>query len=201
MIKQRGRPRQFNRDKALEAAMHVFWSKGLTATSLDDLSAAMNMNRPSLYNAFGNKESIYQQALNRFTDWMGQQLGEVLFAEPDLKTALKLFYNKALDVYLGSTVPLGCFVSCTCPAEAATHPDIQKSFYQVISEVDAVLEKRLLISQAAGHWPLNKDPQITAKLLQATLQSLALRARAGESRNSLENIYLMAIDMFCQYRG
>ena len=62
----RGRPRQFDEDAALTGAMMVFWEKGLAATSLDDLAQAMGMNRPSIYNAFGNKDAIYRTALARF---------------------------------------------------------------------------------------------------------------------------------------
>jgi len=66
MIKKRGRPQKYNSDEALDKAILVFWSKGFTATSLDDLANAMNMNRPSIYNAFGDKESVYRQAFSRF---------------------------------------------------------------------------------------------------------------------------------------
>ena len=61
-----GRPRLFDEDEALTGAMLQFWEKGLSATSLDDLAEAMNMNRPSIYNAFGKKDDIYRKTLARF---------------------------------------------------------------------------------------------------------------------------------------
>ena len=62
----RGRPRKFDEDQALNGAMVLFWQKGLSSTSLDELAEAMNMNRPSIYNAFGNKDAIYRTTLARF---------------------------------------------------------------------------------------------------------------------------------------
>ena len=72
MSKQRGRPKLYDANAALEAAGAVFWSKGFSATSLDDLSSAMSMNRPSIYRAFGDKESIYRQALAQFSKLMDE---------------------------------------------------------------------------------------------------------------------------------
>lgn len=197
MNKKRGRPRQFDPDQALDSAMTLFWSKGFTATSLDDLSAATNMNRPSLYNAFGDKESIYRQAFSRFVDLMKQQVEEVLFSEPDLKTALTQFYRNALDVYFNANTPLGCFVTCTAPVEAATHPEIREDLLQVVREVDSALARRLSLAQKEGNWPDDRDPKAVAVMLHATLQSIAVRARAGEPRKSLEAIYTLAVDTFC----
>src|SRR5436190_7853112 len=63
---QRGRPRSFDAEKALECALEVFWRKGYEGTSLPDLTRAMRINRPSLYAAFGNKEALFRKALDRY---------------------------------------------------------------------------------------------------------------------------------------
>ena len=70
MKRSRGRPRQYDEETALRAAADVFWTKGFSATSLDDLSSAMGMNRPSIYRAFGDKEAIYRRALMQFAQGM-----------------------------------------------------------------------------------------------------------------------------------
>ena len=66
MNKTRGRPRKFDSNEALGNALMVFWSKGFSGTSLDDLASAMEMKRPSIYNAFGDKQSLYRAALDAF---------------------------------------------------------------------------------------------------------------------------------------
>lgn len=197
MIKKRGRPRQFDEHNVVEAAMRLFWSKGLTATSLDDLSAATGLTRPSLYNAFGNKESIYQYAFDRFVEWISREVEHELFVEPNLRAALTRFYANALSIYCDSPEPLGCFVTCTAPVESVAHPEIQADLRRVISKIDAALEKRLAAAQEEGCWSASKDPKMVAKLLHATLQSMAVRARAGEPRQSLEQLSAFTVDLHC----
>lgn len=197
IMKKRGRPLKYDHDEALDKAIQVFWSKGLTATSLDDLADAMNMNRPSIYNAFGNKISIYRKAFARFVSQLGEQLDGDLFGEPDLNKAMKQFYSAALDTYFQGTTPLGCFVTCTAIVEAATCPEIKKDLDLTINKIDTVIEKRLLAAQQEGSWAKDGDAKNTAKLLHATLQSLAVRARGGESRASLKAMYSSAVDMVC----
>ena len=62
----KGRPRKFDTDKAVEQAMLVFWKKGYEGTTIDELTAAMGISRPSLYAAFGNKEGIFKRSLNHY---------------------------------------------------------------------------------------------------------------------------------------
>jgi AcrR family transcriptional regulator len=196
MVAKRGRPPKYDPDEALDNAIRVFWAKGLTAASLDDLSDAMNMNRPSIYNAFGDKESIYRKAMARFVDQLGEQLESILFSEPNLNKAMKLFYSSALDMYFSGDEPLGCFVTCTATVEAARYPEIKKDLKLVIDRVDSAIERRLLKAQEEGHWPQDKEPKNVAKLLHATLQSVAVRARSGEPRASLNRMCSSTVDMF-----
>jgi AcrR family transcriptional regulator len=195
MVAKRGRPPKYDPDEALDNAIRVFWAKGLTAASLDDLSDAMNMNRPSIYNAFGDKESIYRKAMARFVDQLGEQLESILFSEPSLNKAMKLFYSSALDMYFSGDEPLGCFVTCTATVEAARYPEIKKDLKLVIDRVDSAIERRLLKAQEEGHWPQDKEPKNVAKLLHATLQSVAVRARSGEPRASLNRMCSSTVDM------
>ncbi len=196
-MKKRGRPLKYDHDAALDSAIQEFWSKGLTATCLDDLADAMNMNRPSIYNAFGNKTSLYRKAFTRFVAQLGEQLDRELFGEPDLNNAMKQFYSRALDTYFSGDAPLGCFVTCTAVVEAATYPEIKKDLDFVINSIDTIIEKRLLMAQKEGSWPKDGDAGTVAKLLHAALQSLAVRARSGESRSSLKTMYTNTVEMVC----
>jgi len=197
MIKKRGRPPKFNKDEALEKALEVFWSKGLTATSLDDLATAMGMNRPSIYNAFGDKLTIYRSAMAKFVEQLGQNLDHTLIKTTELKPALEGFYAGALDVYFGNAEPRGCFVSCTAPVEALAHPEIKDDLAAITKQVDNVLEQRLRQAQQDGDLALDKDPKVIAQLLHATLQSMSIRARGGASKKSLKKLYLASIEMLC----
>ncbi len=194
MKRSRGRPRKFDPEVALQKAMLVFWQRGLSATSLDDLSLAMEMNRPSIYNAFGNKEEIYRLVLAKFCGQLDLGLEQILLAESDLRKGLVKFYDQALDVYCGAEPALGCLMMCTAPAEALAHPDIRSDLIALIARVDAQLERRIKDAIREGDLSASLNPRLTAKMVQGLLHSLALRARAGESKSSLKKLARYSVE-------
>lgn len=194
MKRSRGRPRKFDPEVALQKAMLVFWQRGLSATSLDDLSLAMEMNRPSIYNAFGNKEDIYRLVLAQFCGQLDLGIEQILLAESDLRKGLVKFYDQALDIYCGADPALGCLMMCTAPAEALAHPDIRSDLIALITRVDAQLERRIKGAIREGDLSASLDPRMTAKMVQGLLHSLALRARAGESKSSLKKLARYSVE-------
>lgn len=189
----RGRPRQFDEDAAINAAMQVFWQKGLAATSLDDLADAMQMNRPSIYNAFGGKEDLYRTSLARFCGQLDQGLASTMADDIDLRTGLLGFYEQAIEVYCGHHPAMGCLMICTAPAAALQNPEVGKDLRQLIQRLDQALAARLALAQQQGQLDPHLDVAQTAKLLQATLQTIALRARAGERKSSLRKLAAHAV--------
>jgi AcrR family transcriptional regulator len=195
----RGRPREYDREEVLARAVDIFSEKGFDATSLDDLARAMNMNRPSIYNAFGDKESIYLGALDHFIHGMRQSIGDSLIAEPDLKKALSNAYLEALDVYFFDDPPRGCFVFCTAPVEALTHASIQNRMNELLDELDSVFELKFRQAQESGDYPADLDTRLAGKMAHAVLHSLAIRARAGESKTSLRKMVTFSVAQLCRY--
>ena len=189
----RGRPRQFDEDEALTGAMLLFWEKGLSATSLDDLAIAMNMNRPSIYNAFGNKDAIYRKSLARFCGQLDKGMQETLNASTSVDIGLNAFFEQAIEVYCGSNPQMGCLMICTAPSEAVSNPEVGKDLKDLISRLDVGLSQRLARAQRNGEISVDLQPKLTAKLLQATLQTIALRARTGEPKASLRKLARYAV--------
>ena len=189
----RGRPRQFDEDEALTGAMLLFWEKGLSATSLDDLAIAMNMNRPSIYNAFGNKDAIYRKSLARFCGQLDKGMQETLDASTSVDIGLNAFFEQAIEVYCGSNPQMGCLMICTAPSEAVSNPEVGKDLKDLISRLDIGLSQRLARAQRNGEISVDLQPKLTAKLLQATLQTIALRARTGEPKASLRKLARYAV--------
>ncbi len=189
-----GRPRLFDEDEALTGAMLQFWEKGLSATSLDDLAEAMNMNRPSIYNAFGKKDDIYRKTLARFRTQLDDGLRDALDSSPNLHAGLNAFFNQAIEVYCGNNPQMGCLVICTAPVEALSHPEVGDDLRDLIRRLDSSFAQRLEQAQRDGELSDNADPKLTAKLLQATLQTLAIRARSGASRSSLRKLARYAVE-------
>ena len=191
----RGRPREFDADRALDSAMRVFWAQGFAGTSLDHLAEAMRMNRPSIANAFGDKEDVYRLTLARFVDKMKAGAGATLANEPDLRKALLAFYDAALEVYCASRGTPGCFVFCTAPVETRAHPNVQRALGQIVAELDGLLATRFAQAQRDGDFPKGADVDAVGRLAQAVLHSLAIRARAGEPRAKLHAMAERAVRM------
>ena len=177
----------------MTAAMCVFWEKGLSATSLDDLALAMNMTRPSIYNAFGNKEEIYRTALAQFCSGLDLGLEVIADSSVQLRPAFMAFFDQAIEVYCGNNPSMGCLMICTAPSEVLTHPEIGRDLSGLIRRLDAGFVKRLQLAQEVGELSAHVDSKLSAKLLQATLQTLALRARGGESKTSLRKLARYAV--------
>jgi AcrR family transcriptional regulator len=178
--RQPGRPRLFDEHAALGRALELFWERGLAATSLDDLAAAMGMQRPSIANAFGDKQALYRRALAAFAD-QARAGAAASLAEPELERALERFYLAALDVYCAGDPAQGCLVICTAPAAALVHPEVRDDLLQVVRDLDTALGRRFALAGDPEHGT-------SAKLAQAVLHSLAIRARAGESKASLRRL-------------
>jgi AcrR family transcriptional regulator len=195
MKRSRGRPKQYDEEVALEAAGRVFWEKGFSATSLDDLSGAMEMNRPSIYRAFGDKEAVYRKALGRFCLRMEEAMQRTLFKEKDVRKGLAKFYLEALEVYTAGDAPLGCMVMSTAVAAATCHPEIQSDLLGVIGQIDRQIAVRLQQAIDEGDVAATVDAKSRAALAQAVLHTLSLRARAGESKSKLRKLASSGISM------
>src|SRR6201992_509764 len=108
--KRSGRPRAYQPDVALGKALELFRKGGFAATSLDDLSAATGMNRPSLYGAFGDKRELYIQSYKRYREDARAAMIDIFKNEQPIRQRLARIYAIALDIYLsGETGPRGCF--------------------------------------------------------------------------------------------
>jgi TetR/AcrR family transcriptional regulator, copper-responsive repressor len=182
--RRRGRPRAFDTTAALGRARDVFWRQGYAAASLDDLAGAMGINRPSLYAAFGDKQSLYVAALAGFSDDMLAGATAAIAAAGAPQAALLSFYRAAIDVYTQTPeAPLGCFVIGTAVVESATQPVVRQTLAETLKGIDALLTG---VFTAAGA-PLERAER-QAKLAANILHGLAVRARAGAARQELEAI-------------
>ncbi len=192
----RGRPRAYDPDKALRQATDAFWEAGYSATSLDALSTATGMNRPSLYAAFGDKEALYVRALEQQGQRSAGQLVAVLAPPKRLRDGLRDAYQGALGLYLaGAHGPRGCFLVGTAGAESVTHPRVREVLAAALRSFDRAFEDRFVVARADGELGPDGDLAALAGLASGVLHTLALRARAGEPRAVLDGIAAAAVDL------
>jgi len=196
--KRRGRPRAYEPEVALARALDVFWKEGFAGTSLDDLSAATGMNRPSLYGAFGDKRELYIKSYESYRDRARQRMGEAFAVELPLRPMLEKIYAIALDMYLsGKDGPRGCFTVMTAASEAVFDPAIRDLVLMGLVETDRFFARLFKRAQERGEVPASADLQALAHLASATLHTLAVRSRARVPRPELDAIVKGALDVIC----
>ena len=194
--KRRGRPRAYEPDVALGKALGLFRREGFAATSLDDLSAATGMNRPSLYGAFGDKRELYIKSYRRYRDDARAAMTDIFRDELPIRKRLERIYAAALDIYLsGESGPLGCFTVMTAASEAVADPEIRAMVLEGFSGLDKAFANAFRRAKDNGELSDGADPAVLAQLASATIHTIAIRARAHVSRKELETIVKGAIDV------
>src|SRR5712671_3075115 len=197
--KRRGRPRAYEPDVALAKALDLFRSEGFAATSLDDLSAATGMNRPSLYGAFGDKRELYIKSYRRYREDARAAMQDIFREEQPIRQRLQRIYAVALDIYLsGEAGPRGCFTVMTAASEAVADPDIRAMVLEGFSELDKAFAICFRLAKEKGELPVFADPVILAQLASATIHTIAIRARARVPRKELEAIVKGSLDLMCR---
>ena len=196
--KRRGRPRAYEPEVALGKALDLFRREGFAATSLDELSAATGMNRPSLYGAFGDKRQLYIKSLQRYRDDARGAMGAVFRQDLPIRRRLERIYAVALDIFLsGASGPRGCFTVMTAGSEAVGDPEIRAMVQDSLSGLDRAFAHSFRRAGDSGELPAGADPLALAQLAAATVHTIAIRARAGVPRPELEALVKGAIDVMC----
>jgi AcrR family transcriptional regulator len=191
----RGRPRSFNTEATLAQATLTFWQRGYAATSLDDLSAATGLNRPSLYGAFGDKHTLYLQALKLYTEQSNAAIAQAL-AGRSLRDGLLRVYELALQLYCpADATARGCLLIGTAATEAPRDETIRQMLGDSLRGFTAAFEARLRRAVDEGELPAGTDAAMRAQLASAVLHSMALRARAGDAREELETLAAAGVEM------
>jgi TetR/AcrR family transcriptional regulator, copper-responsive repressor len=196
--KRRGRPRAYQPDVALGKALDLFRKDGFAATSLDDLSAATGMNRPSLYGAFGDKRELYIKSYQRYRADARAAMIDIFKEELPIRKRLARIYAVALDIYLsGDEGPRGCFTVMTAASEAVSDPQLRAMVLDGLSELDKAFAACFRLARENGELPASADPGVLAQLASATIHTIAVRARARVPRQELEAIVRGAIEVMC----
>ncbi|GAB9082231.1 TetR/AcrR family transcriptional regulator [Bradyrhizobium diazoefficiens] len=199
---RRGRPPAYDAETALKRATETFWRTGYSGTSLDKVAAATGMSPPSLYAVFGNKHTLYLEALARYWEISLAATREALAGDHPLDEALMLAYDAALSIYFsGKGTARGCFVVGTAVTEVAEDTAIRISVAAGLRAIDADFEARFRLAQDKGELKRDADPAALAILASATMHTIAIRARAGARRAELRELARKAVDVICGCRA
>jgi AcrR family transcriptional regulator len=191
-----GRPREFDRDVALQEAMLVFWRKGFLATSMNDLCDSMGIRSPSLYAAFGSKESLYVEAAEHYAKTVGPSIWGHLTDDPVARVCIEHFLLAAVDILPErGLAPAGCMVTLAMVGEEypGEIPDIIKGIRLRCLEM---LKTRMHEALVAGELPPSTDITRLSRFFLSVYQGMAVQARDGAAAADLKGIAETAMSVW-----
>jgi AcrR family transcriptional regulator len=189
--KPRGRPRSFDRETALEKALLAFWEHGYEATSVSDLTRVMDIGAPSLYAAFGDKRSLFEEVVREYGTKYGSFGDRALAEEPTARAAVERTLREAAVEYTDPAHPYGCLVIHA--AINCTTPEVEESLRVRRNANIAAFEGRIRADIAAGALPAGTDAAALARHTGAMIQGMSQQARDGASRTELEALAEIAM--------
>ena len=189
-----GRPREFDVDEALDAAMAAFWAKGYEATSLTDLTAATGLHKGSLYQAFGDKHSLFVQSLKRYLGSMRLAKTEILREADSPVEGLRRVMHRMVEFIDDSPCPMGCMAINTLVELAPHDPEVKEIMLDHIDRMRSSMRDIVAEAQAAGKISSERPPELVTALLMTTLAGLATTVKAAINKTDAHTIVDAQID-------
>jgi TetR/AcrR family transcriptional regulator, copper-responsive repressor len=183
--KPRGRPLSFDRDAALETAMHVFWERGYEAASISDLTSAMRITPPSLYTAFGDKEQLFLEAIERYALGYGSAGARALDEEPTARGAIERWLLEAANELTQPCHPKGCMVVMAATNCSAAAERVQDALLLRRTEAIANVGRRIQGGIDSGELPPDTDAKDLANFYATIYQGMSMQAKDGATHESL----------------
>lgn len=179
-----GRPRGFDPEKSLDAALGVFWRKGYEGTSYTDLTQAIGVEKPAIYSAYGNKESLFRKVLQRYYDHYQGYLPEAL-ALPTAHEVVARILEGSIDLNTRYPEHRGCLVINGCLAASDDAEPVRNALIEARMQAHALILSRFERARDEGDLPETSSPEALTTLLTALLHGLAVQAKAGFSADQL----------------
>lgn len=183
----RGRPRSFDTDQALDAALSLFWHHGYEGTSLAALARAMGINMPSLYAAFGNKEALFTKVVDRYIEKPASYLHHAI-AQPTAKHVFDQSLQGAVDMAMQPGNAEGCLLVRGALASSPASQSVREQLSKRRAGAEQAVCRRFEQAQQQGDLPPDADPARIARYLMTIIWGMSVQAAGGADRQSLEDV-------------
>jgi len=193
--RRKGRPRSFDVEKALEQALEVFRRKGYEGASLTDLTSAMGIERPSLYAAFGDKETLFRKALDRYLG-LTMDFLQAALQEKTARRVVERLLRGAVEMQTDPHHPPGCLTvqgALVCGKESRP---VRNALVRCRDETETAIRDRLKRAQREGDLPAGSSPADLARYIATVIQGMAVQAAGGASRAELQRVADTALRMW-----
>lgn len=184
----RGRPREFELARSLDAAITVFWSKGYEGASIDELTRAMGVPRATLYQVFDDKEGLFLAAVGHYAQTRTAPVLAMLETQGDLRDDLAAFFKAVVDLALSEPDARGCLISCVLADAAGGNLRLRSELDRRFAAMEQQIGDRL-----AADLNQQGEIQTRALVIASMARGLMLRARAGTERMQLEKAATEAV--------
>ena len=187
------RPRAFEEQEVLDAAIECFWRRGLEATSVRDLCESMGLNQPSLYNAFGGKRALFSKALERYAARSMRERIQRLEHQEAPKAAIEAFFRELIARSLSDPDHRGCLIVNSALEVAPHDTGLRAVIASYLAEIEGFFRRCLERARADGDIPDSVDPRDTGRLFLGILLGMRVAARAKPERALLEGMVRPAL--------
>jgi len=188
----KGRPREFDADKALDAALLLFWRRGYEGTSLSALTDAMGINMPSLYAAFGNKEMLFKKALQRYLQGPAYYLPNAL-KESTARGAVEKLFAGAIKMVMHPRHPDGCLLVHGALASGPDADNARKELSRIRTAAESAVRHRFEHAITSGDLPASVDAAKLARYVITVVWGLSVQGAGGATRTQLKEVAELAM--------
>ena len=187
------RPRAFDEEESLDAAIACFWRRGLQATSMRDLAAEMRINGPSLYNAFGGKRALFIRALERYAKlWMRKRIVR-LESKASPKSAIHEFLHELVERSIADKDRRGCLIVNSALEVSPHDVELRGVIASYLREIEMFFRRCVERGQQIGEIQTNMDPRETARHFLGIVLGIRVAARSRPERALLEGMVRPAL--------
>jgi AcrR family transcriptional regulator len=187
-----GRPREFDEAKALDRAMEVFWRRGFEGATLPELTAAMGINRPSLYAAFGNKEALFRKVVERYLNGPGSYIRQAL-EQPTAREVIEGLLAGTINLLTRPGSPHGCLMVQGALACGEEGESVRQQLVSLRTAGFDLIRQRLESAKLAGELPVSVDCADLARFVATVTHGLAVQAASGATRRQLQRVAEIAL--------
>jgi len=189
------RQKEFDRDEVLHKAMEVFWTRGYEGASIQDLVKHMGINRQSIYDTFGDKHSLFLQALDRYCEFQSRKVFDVLERPGSMKRNLRQLFEETVAKALSAEGRRGCFVGNSMSELAGRCKATANRTCNSVASAEKIFRRALERGREQGELPRVRDTRAVARFLYCNLQGLLLIAKATRDRKLLSDVVKVTLSV------